>query len=352
MKKNLYIALAFVLSGTNSFAQFRLEHLDLSVTGGSDGIGFELATPINDRFRIRTGASFFSKSSNDIKFDIEVGEFDPKLTLEQNKALSAEKFNKIATTLGGVTGEKLNQQVNIIRDISFNNFKLLFDFYPWQNKHWYITAGFYWGNNTIYKYYNTTADMTELMMVTMYNNMRKSALAEEPLITYNGHSVYLPYTFTSDIVDYGDMSIVIGQYKHDVYAQDDILWDYDSFDPITGEVLHQKGDVRYAKGDLIHKQGDFYHMQPDENNMVKSNSKINSFRPYVGMGYEAFLTKDKRTSLSINAGLLFIKIPRTTLHDGTNIDDDLWLNNRDFEKSLPCSPLYPIFNMSITRRLF
>ena len=93
-------------------------------------------------------------------------------------------------------------------------------------------------------------------------------------------------------------------------------------------------------------------MQPDENNMVKSNSKINSFRPYVGMGYEAFLTKDKRTSLSVNAGLLFIKIPRTTLHDGTNIDDDLWLSNRDFEKSLPCSPLYPIFNMSITRRLF
>ena len=321
MKKNLYIALAFVLSGTNSFAQFRLEHLDLSVTGGSDGIGFELATPINDRFRIRTGASFFSKSSNDIKFDIEVGEFDPKLTLEQNKALSAEKL-------------------------------LLFDFYPWQNKHWYITAGFYWGNNTIYKYYNTTANMTELMMVTMYNNMRKSALAEEPLITYNGHSVYLPYTFTSDIVDYGDMSIVIGQYKHDVYAQDDILWDYDSFDPITGEVLHQKGDVRYAKGDLIHKQGDFYHMQPDENNMVKSNSKINSFRPYVGMGYEAFLTKDKRTSLSVNAGLLFIKIPRTTLHDGLEINNDLWLNNRDFEKSLPYSPPYPVFNLRITRRLF
>ena len=93
-------------------------------------------------------------------------------------------------------------------------------------------------------------------------------------------------------------------------------------------------------------------MQPDENNMVKSNSKINSFRPYVGMGYEAFLTKDKRTSLSVDAGLLFIKIPRTTLHDGLEINNDLWLNNRDFEKSLPYSPPYPVFNLRITRRLF
>lgn len=352
MEKILYTAIVFVLSCTTSSAQFRLNHLDLSVTGGSDGVGFELATPISDRFRLRTGASFLKMSSNDIKFDIEVGDFDPQLTLEQNKALSAEKFTKIATTLGGVTGEQLDQQISIIRDYSFNNFKLLIDFYPWKKKNWYFTAGFFWGNNTIHKYYNTTTDMTELMMVTMYNNMRKSALAEEPLITYNGHSVYLPYSFTSDIIDYGDMSIVIGQYQHDVYAQNDILWDYDAIDPVTGEILHQKGDIRYAKGDLIHKQGDYYHMQPDENNMVKANSRINSFRPFIGMGYETFLTKDKRTSLSLNVGLLFINIPKTSTHDRLDVDNDLWLTNRDFEESLPWSPPYPVFNLRITRRLF
>jgi len=347
------MAFAFVLSCTTSFAQFRLEHLDLSVTGGVDGIGFELATPINDRFRVRTGASFLSKSSNDIKFDIEVGEFDPKLTSEQNKALSAERFNKIATTLGGVTGENISQQINIIRDFKFNNFKLLVDYYPWNNKHWYVTAGFYLGNKTIYKYYNTTTNMTELMMVSMYNTMRKSALAEEPLITYDNLSVYLPYTFTSDIIEYGDMGIVIGRYAHDVYAQNDIPWDYDAYDPITGEVLHQKGDIRYAKGDLIHKQGDYYQMQPDENNMVKVNSKVpNVIRPYIGMGYEAFLTKDKRTSLSINAGILGIGTPKSTIHDGIDPDDDLQLDNCKFKDSLPWLPIQPVFNLRITRRLF
>jgi len=347
------MAFAFVLSCTTSFAQFRLEHLDLSVTGGVDGIGFELATPINDRFRVRTGASFLSKSSNDIKFDIEVGEFDPKLTSEQNKALSAERFNKIATTLGGVTGENISQQINIIRDFKFNNFKLLVDYYPWNNKHWYVTAGFYLGNKTIYKYYNTTTNMTELMMVSMYNTMRKSALAEEPLITYDNLSVYLPYTFTSDIIEYGDMGIVIGRYAHDVYAQNDIPWDYDAYDPITGEVLHQKGDIRYAKGDLIHKQGDYYQMQPDENNMVKVNSKVpNVIRPYIGMGYEAFLTKDKRTSLSINAGILGIGTPKSTIHDGIDPDDDLQLDNSKFKDSLPWLPIQPVFNLRITRRLF
>ena len=352
MKKILYTAIAFVISNTTSFAQFRLEHLDLSVTGGCDGVGFELATPINNKFRLRTGASFFSGSANDIKFDIEMGDYNPLLSREQNKELSAEKFYKIANTLEGVTSEKIEKEVSIINNFSFNNFKLLVDYYPLKNKHWHVTAGFYWGNRTIQKFYNTTTDMTELMVVTMYNNMRKSALAEEPLLTYNNLSVYLPATFTSDIIEYGDMSIVIGEYSHDIYAKEDIFWDHDALDPITGEYLYQKGDLRYAKGDLIHKSGDIYQMQPDETNMVKVNTKVNSFRPYIGMGYDAFITKDKRTSLSFNAGLMYYGKLEITTHDGLNVNKDLIIHNSKFEDSLFSSSFYPVINLKITRRLF
>lgn len=306
MKRILHTTLIFVASCTTSFAQIQFNHLDLSVTGGTTGIGFDLATPINDKFRIRIGGSFLPTHQKHMAFGIEVGDINPDLTPEQNAQKSAEKFQKIADTFGGIAGENIDKDVDILGERSFNNFKFLVDYYPLKdNKHWHLTAGFFWGSSTFAQAYNTASYMTELMAVTMYNNMRKSAMAEEPLITYNNHSVYLPYTFSSDIIEYGDMSIVIGKYSHDIYAKEDIYWDYEPVDPITGEVLHKVGDIRYAKGELIHKTGDPYQMLPDDDNMVKITAKTNSFRPYIGMGYETALTKDKRTSLSVNAGMLF-----------------------------------------------
>ena len=357
MKRILHTVLIFVASCTTSFAQIQLNHLDLSVTGGTTGLGFDLAAPINDKFRVRIGASFLPTHQKHMKFDTEVGDYNPALTPEQNAQQSAEKFQKLSSTFSGIAGETIDKEIDILGERSFNNFKLLVDYYPFKNnKHWHLTAGFYWGSSTFAKAYNTATCMTELMAVTMYNNMRKSAMAEEPLITYNNLSVYLPYTFNSDIVEYGDMSIVLGKYSHDIYAKEDILWDFDALDPISGAILHEKGDIRYAKGDLIHKAGDPYQMLPDEDNMVKVTAKTNSFRPYLGMGYETSLTKDKRTSISVNAGiLLWGGSPEITTHEGINVKKDLMdLKGKfaDNVNSLSHLNVYPVFTLRLTRRLF
>lgn len=360
MKRIIHTVLIFVVSCTTSFAQIQLNHLDLSVTGGTTGIGFDLAAPINDKFRIRLGASFMPSNQKHMTFDIEVDDINPELppeiyeVSEKNKALtSAEKFHNLATAFGGIAGETINKEINIIGDPSFNNFKLLVDYYPLKNnKHWHVTAGFYLGNSNIRKYYNTTTDMTELMAITMYNNMRKSALAQQPLISYNQLDVHLPYTFESDIIDYGYMGIVIGEYAHDIYAQEDIFWDHDVLDPAAGDELHKEGELRYKEGDLIHQAGEPYQMLPDEDNMVKVNTKVNSFRPYIGMGYETSLTKDKRTSLSFNAGLMYYGKPEVTTHDGLDVNKDLIIHNGRFKDSLLKSSFYPVFNLRITRRLF
>jgi hypothetical protein len=357
MKRILHTVLIFVASCTTSFAQIQLNHLDLSVTGGTTGLGFDLAAPINDKFRVRIGASFLPTHQKHMKFDIEVGDYNPELTPEQNAQQSAEKFQKLSSAFSGIAGETIDKEIDILGERSFNNFKLLVDYYPFKNnKHWHLTAGFYWGSSTFAKAYNTATCMTELMAVTMYNNMRKSAMAEEPLITYNNLSVYLPYTFNSDIVEYGDMSIVLGKYSHDIYAKEDILWDFDALDPISGAILHEKGDIRYAKGDLIHKAGDPYQMLPDEDNMVKVTAKTNSFRPYLGMGYETSLTKDKRTSISVNAGiLLWGGSPEITTHEGINVKKDLMdLKGKfaDNVNSLSHLNVYPVFTLRLTRRLF
>ena len=357
MKRILHTVLIFVASCTTSFAQIQLNHLDLSVTGGTTGLGFDLAAPINDKFRVRIGASFLPTHQKHMKFDTEVGDYNPALTPEQNAQQSAEKFQKLSSAFSGIAGETIDKEIDILGERSFNNFKLLVDYYPFKNnKHWHLTAGFYWGSSTFAKAYNTATCMTELMAVTMYNNMRKSAMAEEPLITYNNLSVYLPYTFNSDIVEYGDMSIVLGKYSHDIYAKEDILWDFDALDPISGATLHEKGDIRYAKGDLIHKAGDPYQMLPDEDNMVKVTAKTNSFRPYLGMGYETSLTKDKRTSISVNAGiLLWGGSPEITTHEGINVKKDLMdLKGKfaDNVNSLSHLNVYPVFTLRLTRRLF
>ncbi len=357
MKRILHTVLIFVASCTTSFAQIQLNHLDLSVTGGTTGLGFDLAAPINDKFRVRIGASFLPTHQKHMKFDIEVGDYNPELTPEQNAQQSAEKFQKLSSAFSGIAGETIDKEIDILGERSFNNFKLLVDYYPFKNnKHWHLTAGFYWGSSTFAKAYNTTTCMTELMAVTMYNNMRKNAIAEEPLIIYNNLKVNLPITFNSDIVEYGDMSIVLGKYSHDIYAKEDILWDHDVLHPITGETLHEKGDIRYAKGDLIHKAGDPYQMLPDEDNMVKVTAKTNSFRPYLGMGYETSLTKDKRTSISVNAGiLLWGGSPEITTHEGINVKKDLMdLKGKfaDNVNSLSHLNVYPVFTLRLTRRLF
>ena len=357
MKRILHTVLIFVASCTTSFAQIQLNHLDLSVTGGTTGLGFDLAAPINDKFRVRIGASFLPTHQKHMIFDTEVGDYNPALTPEQNAQQSAEKFQKLSSAFSGIAGETIDKEIDILGERSFNNFKLLVDYYPFKNnQHWHLTAGFYWGSSTFAKAYNTATCMTELMAVTMYNNMRKSAMAEEPLITYNNLSVYLPYTFNSDIVEYGDMSIVLGKYSHDIYAKEDILWDFDALDPISGAILHEKGDIRYAKGDLIHKAGDPYQMLPDEDNMVKVTAKTNSFRPYLGMGYETSLTKDKRTSISVNAGiLLWGGSPEITTHEGINVKKDLMdLKGKfaDNVNSLSHLNVYPVFTLRLTRRLF
>jgi len=357
MKKLLYILTLLSTTTCVCFAQLRFNHLDLAVTGGSTGIGFDLASPISDRFQIRMGATFLPKFEQNMQFDIEIGEYDPSLTAEQNASLSTARFNKLSKTLSNVAGETINKEVNIIGEPIFNNFKFLIDFYPFKNnRHWHMTAGFYWGNSIVAKAYNTTHDMTEMMAVTMYNTIRKSALAEEPLIEYNGLPVYLPYGFTSDIIEYGDMSIVIGEYSHDIYAHQDILWDYTAYDPITGAELHKTGDIQYAKGDLMHSKGDAYCMVPNEDNMVKVNAKTNSFRPYIGFGYDTPLTKDKRTGISVEAGILFWGgKPEITTHDGTDVLNDLQnLRGKlaDNVKTLSRMNIYPVFNFRLTRRLF
>ena len=54
----------------------------------------------------------------------------------------------------------------------------------------------------------------------------------------------------------------------------------------------------------MHKSGDPIRMAPDENNQISVSGRgWWKFKPYIGVGYSVPITKDRRTTLGIDAGI-------------------------------------------------
>lgn len=357
MNKFILIPLISAMGVTSGQAQIRLNHINLSASIGTDGIGFDIGMPVNDYVQVRAGASFMPHRKRNIAFETVIGETDPTLTAEENQALSNAHFDALTSLMSSFTGNNIGRSINAYSEPTFNNFKLLVDIFPFQNnKHWHFTVGFYLGNTQVSKIYNRAADMTTLMGITIYNRMYRDVLSEDPLLEYNGNYIYLPESFAERVLEYGEMGILIGEYSHDVYAKEDILWDYTAYDPITGDILHEEGDIRYAKGEIIHQKGEEYRITPNEDNMLKASTKANRFRPYIGAGYSTNITKDNRTAIAVDAGmLLWGGTPEITMHDGTNVLRDLQnLRGKfaDYANSISKLKVYPVISIRITRRLF
>lgn len=352
-----------------------LNELEFSLSAGSTGIGFDFSAPIGDMVKVRVGADFVPSFTKKMNFGVEVGEYvyNPDLTPEENDAAKHElmnsRFDKMSQMLESFTGMKVNNSIDMLGEPSLNTFKVLVDVYPFVDKHWHLTGGFYVGSRNIAKAYNTTEDMTSLMSVTMYNSMYKRAVAEEPLIDYNGFGVYLPPNITETIRSYGTMAVEMGTVDHDILASEDIYWDYSEYDPLTGMPIHEKGDLRCAKGDVLYKEGDQYRMTPDDDNMVKATARANAFRPYIGFGYGGPITKDGRASVSFDAGMMFWGgSPSLNIQTTEGIDKD---GNKVYSKVDMCRDLrdisgkvgttvdfiksfvvYPVLNLRVSFRLF
>lgn len=360
--RTMLAAFALAVPAVSGYAQIQMNHIDLSVDAGTTGIGFDVGMPVNDYIHIRAGASFMPHHKRHMSFGIDMSTDPAYETFFRDNDIDITDdmkltFDDLTNTLQQVTGQEINTDINTIGEPTFNNFKFMVDIFPFkENKHWSFTVGFFWGSGNIAKVYNTATDMTSLMGITIYNNMYRDAWSETPILEYNNYSIYMPANFTEKIRYSGEMGIVVGEYSHDVYAKEDVYWDYTSYDPVTGDVIYQKGDLRYAKGDLIHKKGDVYRITPNGDNMFKAKVNTNRFRPFLGAGYTTYLTKDKRTMISLNAGAIFWGgKPNIIMHDGTNVLKDLQ-NIRgkfgDYADDYSKLTVYPVVNLRITRRLF
>ncbi|MBQ9642143.1 MAG: hypothetical protein IJV06_11390 [Bacteroidaceae bacterium] len=351
-----------------------LNHLDISFTAGMTGLGFDIAMPIGNYVQVRTGGVFMPHFQKNVNFDIEVSKNGETLTGAEKQS----RFEKMSALLEGFTGIKASDHVTMVGQAHMNHWKFLVDVFPFKSKGWknlHFTAGFYLGNSQIGTASNSAEDVTSLMAVNMYNRIRSEVLALEPLVNVaikgTKFSMGIPEEmqqyFIGKLEEYGTMGMGVGYYSHDVYATEDIYYDKDVYttsdldvlyydDPETPTPTHKKGDLKYAKGDVIHKKGDPYKMLPGEDCQVSATVKVNKFKPYLGLGYGGAITKDKRTSISVDAGVLFWGgTPRMVTHDGTDLINDIeGLSGKvkDYVNLVKGFKVYPEISIRLTQRLF
>ena len=129
--KHLFLVALAAIFGTQSLqaqgqdVEYGLfNHLSAGVSVGTDGIGLEVASPINNYLSVRLGYSFLSgKYTGDFDFD------------------SSEAF------LRKEDGSGYYDKVDVEAKLNIGDLKLLFDVYPFKKSTFRFTAGAYLGKS-------------------------------------------------------------------------------------------------------------------------------------------------------------------------------------------------------------
>lgn len=293
-------------------------HMDIALEAGSTGIGLEIAMPVTDFMRVRTGATFMPKFQYKMQFQMQMGEGEP-IEYDNEGNPYPTRFRRMAGYLEQFSGYTIKDEyIDVIGEPTFTNFKFLVDIYPFKKKNWYFTAGFYAGSKRIGKAYNTTEEMPTLVAVNMYNSMYERVAEGEAIISYQGYSLYFPPEFEEKIYTYGRMGVVLGEFK---------------------------------------ENGETYIMEPNQDCMVKAKAYVNAIRPYFGCGYMGSpVKKQPRFKIGFDCGVMFWGgRPNVIMHDGTSLNYEL--NNvrgrvGQYVDIINKFPVFPVLNFKIAYRIF
>lgn len=288
-------------------------HLDVALTLGTTGVGFDLATPIyKDVIQLRAGYAFMPGFRQTMTFGVD--------SYTKDGTIVSSKKQQISELMHQFTGYDIDYEVDMIGVPTYQNVNVMVDVFPFKNKKWHFTAGCYVGPSRIAKAYNTTEDMPTLMAVGVYNNLY-DFFAEEK---YLDEPLY-------------------GNYYLD--------WE-------VGDMLRDKiggyGRMGIYLGDM---SDGLYMMLPNEDGMVKCTVHTNSFKPYLGFGYgDGMGSYDKKYSISFDCGVMFWGgSPKVITHDGTDLVyqvDNVRGKVGKCVDFISAFKVFPVLNLRISRRLF
>ncbi len=311
-------------------------HLDVSLTGGTTGIGIDLSTNITDWMRLRAGFDAMPRFEKDVRFGISSMDETGKLT---------SNFNVMSEKLKSFAGYDVNDYIDMTCKPTFYNFKFLMDFHPFKRvqsfmKNMYFTAGFYWGSSEIARAVNDLQGAQTLNGMLMYNHLYDVAVSGDPLVSvqvvdeYDGQVydqyIYLDPYLTNSIKSVGRLGVNVGVYAEDVKDED---------------------------GNVVYKKGTPYLMEPDRDGTARAQVKANSFKPYLGIGYGGRLIKNNDSfHISADLGVLFWGgKPNIITHDGTDLSRDVEnIKGKvgDYVDLVGALRVYPVLNLRFTYTLF
>lgn len=291
---------------------FSIDHVSVSAHAGSMGLGFDATTPVNEWVNVRAGLSIMPTINTTMNFGVQVGdEKEEKYDANGNRIQT--KFEKMSGYLEEMTGYKVDDRVAMDCKANFVNAKVMIDILPFANKDWHITAGFYWGSKLIGRACNTVEDMTTTMAVGIYNTMYDKVYNFEPIFS----GISLPIEVEEKILSYGKMGMHVGDFKSD---------------------------------------GKPYMMVPAEDGTVRAKAKVNSFKPYLGFGWDHACASYPEWRYGFDAGLVFWGgVPNVYTHDGTSLTKDVYnLEGKvgSVISFVKCFPVYPLLEFKISRTIF
>ncbi|MBR0038256.1 MAG: hypothetical protein IJP70_11555 [Bacteroidales bacterium] len=327
-------------------------HLEVGVNAGSTGIGIDVATSVSKYARLRVGFTYMPRFQMKSNFGVSLGDSAYHRTYSPTTGKRTDKLGKMIDYMHDLTGMTIEDNVDMVYKPTFYNSKLLVDVFPFTDKRWHFTAGFYYGTREIGRAVNSVEDATTLAGVSFYNYIYDKVAEDNPNIF--GDLISITPEVLNRIkpmfLNAGRMGMHVGRYKHNVYGQVAVL------DELGYPVYDDEGNPMYEQG-IIHAKGSYYMMTPDpENCTVKCYAKTRRFKPYVGGGYSGSISKDKLWNLDVDLGVLFWGgTPHVYTHDGTDLTRDVYGIQGKVGKyidAIASVKVFPVLEVRISRRIF
>lgn len=334
------------------------QHLDVSATLGTTGLGIDVASPVTEWAQLRLGYEFMPRFTKRMSFEMTING-QPAKSYDSDGNRQETRFDKLNNFMYGFTGFDMQDHADMIGKPTANNFKFLVDVFPFKdNKRWHFTAGFYWGPSKFAEAENSTEAMVSLVSAGIYNKMYESAKSGDPLISFDpnefpslaGVGIAMPEQVRNKFLEFGDMGFVVGYYTHDITDAD-------------GNVLVSK-DMIDSKGNTVQRP---YIVEPDEDGMVRVTASSNSFKPYLGFGYGGNMIKNRDDwKISFDCGVMFwggtpelvvhhgLKLPNGKYRDISLTDDveDISGKVGTYVDLFSAFKVFPVLSLRITKRIF
>lgn len=286
--------------------------IEIAANIGTTGLGLEVASPMTEWAKLRVGFDWMPPIPIPMTFNMN-SYVDGKIN---------DKFDRIEDMMYQVSGFHIDKIVHMESTPTMTTMRLLVDVYPFKNnRHWHVTAGFFYGGSTMGKTINTMTEMPSLLALNMYDRMYDHVTDED---------------FIFNIIDkpiYGD-----------IYLSPEAAFKLQ-------DKLLEWGSLGVHVGDR--KDGTPYMMHPDTDGTVSATAKVNRFRPYVGFGYGGAVSQDGRWQASVDAGVQFWGgAPKVTTHDGTVLNDLTNIRGKvgTYMDIMKCIPVYPTIDFRISYR--